>query len=187
MLYSPGFARRFRRQTHWAAVPRQHTLHHLHPPFLAGTSVLKAPWRSSMPTQLPCLCWHSSVQQVPQQLPAAQAVVADAAARTRDLLASSETLASLQRSAVHAFALYRKTRPQAAPQSALRAKALPLEGMHPLLAAQVPETAMAGLEAQVGAPQQSALRRVYGSACVPLQQAHPLLAAQVPETAMAGL
>ena len=81
----------------------------------------------------------------------AQIVVADAAARTQELLTSSETLASLQRSANHAFVLYRKTRPQASPQSAVRAKALPQEGMHPLLAAHVPDTALAGLEAQVSA------------------------------------
>ena len=31
----------------------------------------------------------------------------------------------------------------------MRAKALPQEGMHPLLAAHVPDTALAGLEAQV--------------------------------------
>ena len=79
----------------------------------------------------------------------AQVVVADAAARTQELLARSEALASLQRSVVHALALYRKTRPQASPQSVARAKALPQEGMHPLLAAQVPTNTMAGLEAQV--------------------------------------
>ena len=41
-------------------------------------------------------------------------------------------------------------RPPAAPESVARAKALPKEGVHPLLAAQVPVTSGTGLEAQVG-------------------------------------
>ena len=80
-----------------------------------------------------------------------QVVVADAATRTRTLLEQSETLASLQRSATAALALYRRTRPAAAPQSVVRAKALPAEGIHPLLAAHVPLNALAGLEDQVRA------------------------------------
>ena len=80
-----------------------------------------------------------------------QVVVADAATRSRTLLEQSETLASLQRSATAAFALYRRTRPAAAPQSVVRAKALPAEGIHPLLAAHVPLNALAGLEDQVHA------------------------------------
>ena len=80
-----------------------------------------------------------------------QVVVADAATRTRTLLEQSETLASLQRSATAAFVLYRRTRPAAAPQSVVRAKALPAEGIHPLLAAHVPLNALAGLEDQVRA------------------------------------
>ena len=74
----------------------------------------------------------------------------DAATRIRTLLEQSETLASLARSATAAFALYRRTQPAAAPQSAVRAKALPAEGVHPLLAAHVPANALAGLEDQVG-------------------------------------
>ena len=85
-----------------------------------------------------------------------QVVVADAAARTRTLLEQSETMASLQRSATAAFGLYRRTRPAASPQSAVRAKALPAEGVHPLLAAHVPANALAGLEDQVTAASRGA-------------------------------
>lgn len=56
----------------------------------------------------------------------------------------------MQRSCTNAFSLYKRTRPPAAPESVARAKALPKEGVHPLLAAQVPVTSGTGLEAQVG-------------------------------------
>lgn len=49
----------------------------------------------------------------------------------------------------NAFGLYKRTRPPAAPESVARAKGLPKEGIHPLLAAKVPVTAASGLEAQV--------------------------------------
>ena len=56
----------------------------------------------------------------------------------RELISNSSDLQAQLRYATNAFKLYRKTRPGAAPESVKRAKALPQEGIHPLLAASVP-------------------------------------------------
>lgn len=79
-----------------------------------------------------------------------QAALDDSIEHAREALTSSHDLIGMQRSCNNAFSLYKRTRPPAAPESVARAKALPKEGVHPLLAAQVPVTSGTGLEAQVG-------------------------------------
>jgi len=79
-----------------------------------------------------------------------QAALDDEVERVRYLLESDVELAGAAHAADNAFKLYKRTRPMAAPESATRAKNLPREGMHPLLAAALPSTALGGLEAQEG-------------------------------------
>ena len=79
-----------------------------------------------------------------------QAALDDSIEHAREALTSSHDLIGMQRSCNNAFSLYKRTRPPAAPESVARAKALQKEGVHPLLAAQVPVTSGTGLEAQVG-------------------------------------
>jgi len=59
----------------------------------------------------------------------------------RELVAHSSDLQAQLRYATNAFKLYRKTRPAASPESIRRAKGLPAEGIHPVLASSVPSTA----------------------------------------------
>ena len=73
----------------------------------------------------------------------------DSIEHAREALNSSHDLLGLQKACHNAFGLYKRTRPPAAPESVARAKALPKEGMHPLLAAKVPVNSGTGLEAQV--------------------------------------
>ncbi|KAL4420282.1 hypothetical protein ABPG77_005622 [Micractinium sp. CCAP 211/92] len=77
-----------------------------------------------------------------------QAALDDALVRVRTTLAGSHDLAGQLKSAENAFRLYLKTRPGAAAESVKRAKALPKEGIHPVLAAALPSDALGGLEAQ---------------------------------------
>lgn len=79
-----------------------------------------------------------------------QAALDDSIEHAREALTSSHDLIGMQKSCSNAFSLYKRTRPPAAPESVARAKALPKEGVHPLLAARVPVTSGTGLEAQVG-------------------------------------
>ena len=78
-----------------------------------------------------------------------QAALDDSIEHARDTVSSSHDLVGLQKACTNAFGLYKRTRPPAAPESVARAKALPKEGMHPLLASKVPVTSGTGLEAQV--------------------------------------
>lgn len=78
-----------------------------------------------------------------------QAALDDSIEHAREALTSSHDLIGMQKSCSNALSLYKRTRPPAAPESVARAKALPKEGVHPLLAAQVPVTSGTGLEAQV--------------------------------------
>lgn len=68
----------------------------------------------------------------------------------RELISNSSDLTSQLRYATNAFKLYRKTRPGAAPESVKRAKLLPQEGIHPLLAASVPSRALGVRSCTVG-------------------------------------
>ncbi|PSC71287.1 DEAD-box ATP-dependent RNA helicase 29 [Micractinium conductrix] len=77
-----------------------------------------------------------------------QAALDDALVRVRYALGSSHDLEGQLRSAENAFRLYLKTRPPAAAESVKRAKGLPKEGIHPVLAAALPSDALGGLEAQ---------------------------------------
>ncbi|KAL3143989.1 hypothetical protein ABBQ32_003797 [Trebouxia sp. C0010 RCD-2024] len=79
-----------------------------------------------------------------------QAALDDSIEHAREALTSSHDLIGMQKSCNNAFSLYKRTRPPAAPESVARAKALPKEGVHPLLAAKVPVTSGTGLEAQAG-------------------------------------
>ena len=78
-----------------------------------------------------------------------QAALDDSIEHARDTISSSHDLLGLQKACTNAFGLYKRTRPPAAPESVARAKGLPKEGMHPLLASKVPVTSGTGLEAQV--------------------------------------
>ena len=78
-----------------------------------------------------------------------QAALDDSIEHAREALSSSHDLLGMQKACTNAFGLYKRTRPPAAPESVARAKALPKEGMHPLLAAKVPVNSGTGLEAQV--------------------------------------
>lgn len=69
--------------------------------------------------------------------------------RVTELVATSPELQALRRSCANAWSLYRRTRPGAAAESVARARALPRGGIHPLLAAAVPASALPGLKAQV--------------------------------------
>ena len=60
----------------------------------------------------------------------------------RSVLAASEDLQSAARSADKAFQLYRKTRPSPSPESIKRARSAGTEGIHPLLARALPESAL---------------------------------------------
>lgn len=75
-----------------------------------------------------------------------QTVLDAAVERVRDILATHSDLESQMRSLNNAMRLYIKTRPPSAPESSRRAKEWPREGIHPLLAAAVPTTALCGLE-----------------------------------------
>ncbi|KAL4439981.1 hypothetical protein ABPG75_002982 [Micractinium tetrahymenae] len=77
-----------------------------------------------------------------------QAALDDVLVRVRSALAASHDLEGQLKSAENAFRLYLKTRPGAAAESVKRAKTLPKEGIHPLLAAALPSDALGGLEAQ---------------------------------------
>lgn len=79
----------------------------------------------------------------------AQAALDDSIERTRELVASKHDLQGIQKACSNAFQLYKRTRPPASAESVNRAKQATLEGIHPLLAAKVPVTAISGLEAQV--------------------------------------
>ena len=83
-----------------------------------------------------------------------QAALDDSIEHAREALNSSHDLLGLQKACTNAFGLYKRTRPPAAPESVARAKGLPKEGMHPLLAAKVPVNSGTGLEAQVCCPLQ---------------------------------
>ena len=72
-------------------------------------------------------------------------------AEAQQLVAENE-LQGLQKSVGNAWSLYVKTRPPASPESVARAKDLPKEGIHPLLARSLPMAGIAGLEAQVTTP-----------------------------------
>ncbi len=80
----------------------------------------------------------------------------------RELVAHSTDLQSQLRYANNAFKLYRKTRPAASPESIRRAKGLPAEGIHPVLASSVPSTAFGG---RCNRPQST----TYGDHCVNAQ------------------
>ena len=71
------------------------------------------------------------------------------AERIRQLLIEDATLAGLSKSATNAFRLYKRTRPAASAESLARTRLQAPEGVHPLLAAAIPASALAGLEAQV--------------------------------------
>lgn len=77
-----------------------------------------------------------------------QAALDDLLVRVRAALAGSHDLSGQLKSAENAFRLYLKTRPGAAAESVKRAKTLPKEGIHPVLAAALPSDALGGLEAQ---------------------------------------
>lgn len=62
----------------------------------------------------------------------------------KDAVESNTDLEGAQRSLSNAFTLYCKTRPAASTESSRRAKSMPPEGMHPLLAARTPRTRMTG-------------------------------------------
>ncbi len=79
----------------------------------------------------------------------AQAVLEGAVERVTALVAASPELQALRRSCANAWGLYRRTRPGAAAESVARARALPPGGVHPLLAAAVPASALPSAEAQV--------------------------------------
>lgn len=78
-----------------------------------------------------------------------QAALDDSIEHAREAIGSSHDLQGMQKAVSNAFGLYKRTRPPAAPESVARAKGLPKEGIHPMLAAKVPVTAGTGLEAQV--------------------------------------
>ncbi|GAB4823750.1 hypothetical protein N2152v2_010796 [Parachlorella kessleri] len=90
-----------------------------------------------------------------------QAALDDVIEQARDILDASHDLASQQHAAANAYKLYLRTRPPAAPESVHRAKALPKEGIHPLLAASLPSHAFGGLEAQHGLADITAALRSY--------------------------
>jgi ATP-dependent RNA helicase DDX54/DBP10 len=77
-----------------------------------------------------------------------QAALDDGVEHYRALVDGSADLSSLLKASGNAMKLYVRTRPPAAPESARRARALPKEGAHPLLAAALPSDALGGLEAQ---------------------------------------
>ena len=78
-----------------------------------------------------------------------QAALDDSIEHAREAIGSSHDLQGMQKAVSNAFGLYKRTRPPAAPESVARARGLPKEGIHPMLAAKVPVTAGTGLEAQV--------------------------------------
>lgn len=77
-----------------------------------------------------------------------QAALDDSIEHAREAIGSSHDLQGMQKAVSNAFGLYKRTRPPAAPESVARARGLPKEGIHPMLAAKVPVTAGTGLEAQ---------------------------------------
>ena len=64
-------------------------------------------------------------------------------------LIEANDLQGLKRSVGNAWTMYVRTRPPAAQESVMRARALPKGGIHPLLAHALPSANLAGLEAQV--------------------------------------
>lgn len=79
-----------------------------------------------------------------------QVVLTDEGERFRETVQSSGEIESLAKAATNAFALYKRTREGASPESIARASSLPWPGgPHPTLATCVPSHAPAGLEAQV--------------------------------------
>lgn len=79
-----------------------------------------------------------------------QAALDDNIEHLRFLVESNADLQGAAHAADNAFKLYKRTRPAAAPESVRRAKIMPREGMHPVLAAALPSNALGGLEAQEG-------------------------------------
>ena len=78
------------------------------------------------------------MNHAPTSAPRAQVCLETSGEHVRELIANSSDLTAQLRYATNAFKLYKKTRPGAAPESVKRAKMLPREGIHPLLAASVP-------------------------------------------------
>ena len=83
------------------------------------------------------------------------------AERIRQQLVEDATLAGLSKSATNAFRLYKRTRPAASAESLARTRLQAPEGVHPLLAAAIPASALAGLEAQVSLQLDITLRLFY--------------------------
>ncbi|KAK9865158.1 hypothetical protein WJX84_010261 [Apatococcus fuscideae] len=83
------------------------------------------------------------------------------AERIRQQLIEDATLAGLSKSATNAFRLYKRTRPSASAESLARTRLQAPEGVHPLLAAAIPASALAGLEAQAGVADITAALRSY--------------------------
>ena len=67
----------------------------------------------------------------------------------QDLIKKND-LQGAQKSVGNAFTLYVRTRPPASAESVSRSKALPKEGIHPILAAALPESTLTSLDGQVG-------------------------------------
>lgn len=77
-----------------------------------------------------------------------QAALEQVGERLKVVLEQDSSLESQWRSVTNAYSLYRKTRPSAAGESVKRARSLPADGIHPLLAKAMPGPALAGLDAQ---------------------------------------
>eukprot|EP00884_Botryococcus_braunii_P015329 jgi/Botrbrau1/247/Bobra.0022s0221.1 len=90
-----------------------------------------------------------------------QVALEEAGERVRAVLEGDSSLQSQVRSVTNAYNLYRKTRPPAAAESVKRARGLPPDGVHPLLAQAVPSQALAGLDAQEGVAGICAKLRMY--------------------------
>ena len=91
--------------------------------------------------------WLNSISSQPCSSPL-QAALEDAITEGQDLIAKHD-LQGLRKSVANALALYIKTRPPASAESVARAKAMPKEGPHPLLAKFLPNTSLASLDGQV--------------------------------------
>lgn len=89
-----------------------------------------------------CTCVHIVLARL-------QVALDGIAERIRQQLVEDATLAGLSKSATNAFRLYKRTRPAASAESLARTRLQAPEGVHPLLAAAIPASALAGLEAQV--------------------------------------
>ncbi len=83
------------------------------------------------------------------QYHALQDALQDTSERVRAAVAASQELQALQRSCTNAWNLYCRTRPAASPESAARARGMPVPGVHPLLAAAAPQSAVDAPDIQV--------------------------------------